>query len=209
MPGQSFILQHYAAKVEYSTSGWLDKNKDPLNENITDLLAASTEPFVASLFADYASDVEDVSLLKRPSIVKKGAFRTVAQRHKEQLSTLMARLHETQPHFVRCILPNEDKRPGRLDLELVLDQLRCNGVLEGIRICRAGFPNRLPFADFRARYEVLCPKAVPSGFIDGRHAAEKMLDVLMLSKNQYRIGTSKVFFRAGVVRVQRRAIFIP
>ncbi|KAI9018456.1 nonmuscle myosin heavy chain b [Hyaloraphidium curvatum] len=198
LPGQSFTLQHYAARVEYSTAGWLDKNKDPLNENITNLLAASSEPFVASMFADCVGDAEENFAVRR-SIVKKGAFRTVAQRHKEQLMTLMARLHETEPHFVRCILPNEDKKAGKLDTGLVLDQLRCNGVLEGIRICRAGFPNRLPFADFRGRYEVLCPRAIPSGFVDGRQAAERLLDGLLLAQNQYRLGTSKVFFRAGVL----------
>lgn len=153
---------------------------------------------MSSLFADCIADLEEIQTVKR-SIVKKGVFRTVAQRHKEQLGTLMARLNETQPHFVRCILPNETKKAGQLDSALVLDQLRCNGVLEGIRICRAGFPNRLPFADFRARYEVLSPKVIPPGFIDGRQAAEKLLDSLSLTANQYRLGSSKVFFRAGVV----------
>ncbi|KAK5295314.1 class II myosin, partial [Cryomyces antarcticus] len=129
---QGFMLTHYAADVEYSTEGWLEKNKDPLNDNITRLLAASTDKHVAHLFADCA-EVEDVPGATR-SRVKKGLFRTVAQRHKEQLSTLMAQLHSTHPHFVRCILPNHKKRPKQFSAPLVLDQLRCNGVLEGIRI---------------------------------------------------------------------------
>ncbi|KAJ3214245.1 hypothetical protein HK099_006953 [Clydaea vesicula] len=197
---QSFILTHYAGKVEYSTAGWLDKNKDPLNENVTRLLAHSSEKFIAELFSDYAAEPEDFNLKNaRAANVKKGAFRTVAQRHKEQLTSLLSQLYSTEPHFVRCIIPNEEKKPRKLNVNQVLDQLRCNGVLEGIRICRAGFPNRVIFSDFRQRYEVLTPETVPKGFMDGRKASQLILEKLNLDKNQYRIGNSKVFFRSGVV----------
>lgn len=191
-----FVLTHYAAEVEYSTESWLEKNKDPLNDNITRLLAASTDKHIANLFADCAdNDDETVAVRSR---VKKGLFRTVAQRHKEQLSSLMAQLHSTHPHFVRCILPNHKKRPKQFNNLLVLDQLRCNGVLEGIRIARTGFPNRLPFAEFRARYEVLC-KDMPKGYLEGQAAARIMLEKLQLDKALYRVGLTKVFFRAGVL----------
>lgn len=76
---------------------------------------------------------------------RKGMFRTVSQLYKEQLAKLMVTLRNTNPNFVRCIIPNHEKRAGKIDAPLVLDQLRCNGVLEGIRICRQGFPNRIPF----------------------------------------------------------------
>ena len=148
---QGFILKHYAGAVEYITVGWLDKNKDPLNSNVTNLLANSSNAFIASLFEDFAQGAEEVQTNTR-SILKKGAFRTVAQRHKEQLTSLMNQLMSTTPNFVRCIIPNEDKKPGKILAQLVLDQLRCNGVLEGIRICRQGFPNRILFAEFRQRY---------------------------------------------------------
>ncbi|GAB7354758.1 hypothetical protein MBLNU459_g5162t3 [Dothideomycetes sp. NU459] len=193
---QGFMLTHYAADVEYSTEGWLEKNKDPLNDNITRLLASSTNKHIAQLFADCA-DVEDDAGASR-SRVKKGLFRTVAQKHKENLSTLMNQLHSTHPHFVRCILPNHKKRPKQFSAPLVLDQLRCNGVLEGIRIARTGFPNRLPFAEFRARYEVLC-QTMPKGFIDGQAAAKLILEKLNLDPSWFRVGLTKVFFRAGVL----------
>ncbi|RPA82005.1 hypothetical protein BJ508DRAFT_103304 [Ascobolus immersus RN42] len=193
---QGFVLTHYAAEVEYVTEGWLEKNKDPLNDNITKLLAASRHAHIASLFADCAEEAEGQSTVK--SRVKKGLFRTVAQRHKEQLSSLMSQLNSTHPHFVRCIIPNHQKRPKRLHAPLVLDQLRCNGVLEGIRIARTGFPNRLPFAEFRNRYEVLTPK-MPKGYIEGQKACQLMLEQLDLDPSYYRVGLTKVFFRAGVL----------
>ncbi|BFZ61595.1 class II myosin [Saitoella coloradoensis] len=191
---QGFTLTHYAADVEYRTDGWLEKNKDPLNENITQLLAAAHEKHVAYLFQDSAVDTKT----ERSSRVKKGIFRTVAQRHKEQLTSLMNQLNSTQPHFVRCIVPNHEKKPRIFSGPLVLDQLRCNGVLEGIRIARTGFPNRLPFAEFRQRYEVLTP-GLPKGFIDGRKAAQLMLEKLDIDEASFRIGLTKVFFRAGVL----------
>uniref|UniRef100_A0A667ZP52 Myosin-9 n=1 Tax=Myripristis murdjan TaxID=586833 RepID=A0A667ZP52_9TELE len=130
---------------------------------------------------------------------RKGMFRTVGQLYKEQLSKLMATLRNTNPNFVRCIIPNHEKKAGKLDPHLVLDQLRCNGVLEGIRICRQGFPNRIVFQEFRQRYEILTPNAIPKGFMDGKQACVLMIKSLELDPNLYRIGQSKVFFRAGVL----------
>lgn len=193
---QGFILTHYAAEVEYSTEGWLEKNKDPLNDNLTRLLASSRDDHIASLFSDCVDESDELSSPRNR--VKKGLFRTVAQRHKEQLSTLMRQLHSTQPHFVRCILPNHKKKPKQFNAPLVLDQLRCNGVLEGIRIARTGFPNRLTFAEFRSRYEVLCEN-MPKGYLGGQEAARIMLDRLKMDPAVFRVGLTKVFFRAGVL----------
>jgi myosin protein heavy chain len=96
-------------------------------------------------------------------------------------------------------VPNNNKKPGRVDVPLILDQLRCNGVLEGIRIARLGYPNRLPFVEFRQRYEVLSPGIIPRGYMDGRKACLRMVDALELDKSLYRVGTSKIFFKAGVL----------
>ncbi|XP_062848553.1 myosin-10 [Trichomycterus rosablanca] len=130
---------------------------------------------------------------------KKGMFRTVGQLYKESLTKLMATLRNTNPNFLRCIIPNHEKRAGKLNPHLVLDQLRCNGVLEGIRICRQGFPNRIPFQEFRQRYEILTPNAIPRTFMDGKQASELMIRALELDGNLFRVGQSKVFFRAGVL----------
>ncbi|KAG2183466.1 hypothetical protein INT43_006472 [Umbelopsis isabellina] len=204
---QGFILNHYAANVEYATEGWLDKNKDPLNETVARLLARSSEKYMSSLFLDYSTD-EQVSEPSAGSSNKfrsikarKGAgfLRTVAQRHKEQLNSLVRTLYDTQPHFIRCIVPNPENKPSKFSALLVLDQLRCNGVLEGIRIQRKGYPNRLSFADFRKRYEIICPGKMAPGFIDGHKTAQIILDEAQLDESTYKIGLSKVFFKADIM----------
>jgi len=189
--GGDFILHHYAGSVGYSVAGWLEKNKDPINEHTAQLFSKATTALVSQLFADYNPD----SGGRR----KGSAFQTVSYRHKEQLKNLMSTLHSTSPHFVRCIIPNEKKEPGLIDGQLVLHQLRCNGVLEGIRICRKGFPSRMLFNDFRQRYQILAASAIPAGFVDGKVAAEKLIEALQLDESEFRIGNTKVFFRAGIV----------
>lgn len=195
---QGFVLTHYAADVEYSTEGWLDKNKDPLNANVIELLVESSDAHVRCLFQEEAKEAaKEASARGGKAGGKKGMFRTVAQKHKEQLNSLMTRLQATHPHFVRCIIPNHKKQPQSLDSVLVLDQLRCNGVLEGIRIARSGFPNRLPFSDFKSRYQVLVP--MPQGFMDGQKACQHILSGLKMDTNLYRVGLTKVFFKSGVL----------
>uniref|UniRef100_A0A8B9BR68 Myosin heavy chain 6 n=1 Tax=Anser brachyrhynchus TaxID=132585 RepID=A0A8B9BR68_9AVES len=189
-----FELLHYAGAVPYNIIGWLEKNKDPLNETVVGIFQKSSNKLLASLFESYVgADSEK----KR----KKGAsFQTVSSLHKENLNKLMTNLRSTAPHFVRCIIPNESKTPGEMDAFLVLHQLRCNGVLEGIRICRKGFPNRVLYADFKQRYRILNPGAIPEDkFVDSRKAAEKLLASLDIDHNQYRFGHTKVFFKAGLL----------
>lgn len=195
--GQGFIVQHYASIVEYQTDGRLETNKGPLNDKVARVIAGSSERYVSQLFREYGGTQDLSGFVKKR--VKRGAFRTAAQHHKEQLSSLMTQLQATRPHFVRCIVPDNFKKPGRIDIPLVLDQLRCNGVLEGIRIVRPGYPNRLPFAEFRQRYEVLTPGILPPGYMDGQKACARMVDALDFDPAVFKIGTSKVFFRAGVL----------
>ncbi|RVE69110.1 hypothetical protein OJAV_G00074670 [Oryzias javanicus] len=201
-----FCIIHYAGRVDYKADEWLMKNMDPLNDNVATLLHQSADKFVAELWKDVDRIVglDQVAGMNETAFgaaykTKKGMFRTVGQLYKEQLSKLMATLRNTNPNFVRCIIPNHEKRAGKLDPHLVLDQLRCNGVLEGIRICRQGFPNRIVFQEFRQRYEILTPNAIPKGFMDGKQACERMIQALELDGNLFRIGQSKIFFRAGVL----------
>nr|XP_015809830.2 myosin-9 [Nothobranchius furzeri] len=200
-----FCILHYAGKVDYKADEWLMKNMDPLNESVASLLNQSTDKFTADLWRDmdHIVGLDKVAGMSDSAHgafkTRKGMFRTVGQLYKEQLGNLMTTLRNTNPNFVRCIIPNHEKKAGKLDPHLVLDQLKCNGVLEGIRICRQGFPNRVVFQEFRQRYEILTPSAIPKGFMDGKQACVRMVKALELDPNLYRIGQSKVFFRAGVL----------
>ncbi|KAJ8005604.1 hypothetical protein DPEC_G00119660 [Dallia pectoralis] len=132
-----FSLVHYAGTVDYNITGWLEKNKDPLNDSVIQLYGKSSVKLLATLYVAAPVETEASS--------KKGA------KKRENLGKLMPNLRSTHPHFVRCLIPNESKTPGLMENFLVIRQLRCNGVLEGIRICRKGFPSRIIYADFKQR----------------------------------------------------------
>uniref|UniRef100_A0A3B3WDN6 Myosin heavy chain 6 n=2 Tax=Poecilia mexicana TaxID=48701 RepID=A0A3B3WDN6_9TELE len=197
-PEAHFSLIHYAGTVDYNIGNWLEKNKDPLNETVVGLYQKSNLKLLSMLFAGYAGADSGGKGGKK----KGSSFQTVSALHRENLNKLMTNLRSTHPHFVRCIIPNETKTPGAMENPLVMHQLRCNGVLEGIRICRKGFPNRIQYGDFKQRYRILNPSAIPEGqFIDNKKAAEKLLGSLDIDHEQYKLGHTKVFFKAGLLGV--------
>ncbi|GBL77558.1 Myosin heavy chain, muscle [Araneus ventricosus] len=203
-PGQQeahFAIAHYAGTVPYNITGWLEKNKDPVNDTVVDQCKKGSNKLLQEIFEDHPGlgGGDDKKGGGGGGRKKGSGFQTVSGLYREQLNRLMASLHSTQPHFVRCIIPNELKQPGVIDAGLVMHQLTCNGVLEGIRICRKGFPNRMIYPDFKQRYTILAASAVPKGFVDAKKVAEAVLEAIQLDKNDYRLGNTKVFFRAGVL----------
>ncbi|XP_069962498.1 myosin heavy chain, muscle isoform X10 [Bactrocera oleae] len=200
-PGQQaahFAIGHYAGVVAYNITGWLEKNKDPLNDTVVDQFKKSQNKLLIEIFADHAGQSGGAEQSKGGRGKKGGGFATVSSAYKEQLNSLMTTLRSTQPHFVRCIIPNEMKQPGLVDAHLVMHQLTCNGVLEGIRICRKGFPNRMVYSDFKQRYQILNPRGI-KGLEDPKKASKILIESTELDEDQYRLGNTKVFFRAGVL----------
>ncbi|XP_039753052.1 myosin heavy chain, muscle isoform X5 [Pararge aegeria] len=197
-----FAIGHYAGNVGYNITGWLEKNKDPLNDTVVDQFKKGQNKLLVEIFADHPgqSGGADAGGGKGAGSkrTKGSAFQTVSSLYREQLNNLMTTLRSTQPHFVRCIIPNELKQAGLIDSHLVMHQLTCNGVLEGIRICRKGFPNRMVYPDFKLRYMILAP-AIMQAEKDPKEAARKCLEAVELDPESYRIGHTKVFFRAGVL----------
>uniref|UniRef100_A0A8P4G0T6 Myosin heavy chain, fast skeletal muscle n=1 Tax=Dicentrarchus labrax TaxID=13489 RepID=A0A8P4G0T6_DICLA len=192
-----FSLVHYAGTVDYNIGGWLDKNKDPLNDSVVQLYQKSSVKLLGAL---YPPVVEEAG--KKGGKKKGGSMQTVSSQFRENLGKLMTNLRSTHPHFVRCLIPNESKTPGLMENFLVIHQLRCNGVLEGIRICRKGFPSRIPYADFKQRYKVLNASVIPEGqFIDNKKASEKLLGSIDVNHDEYKFGHTKVFFKAGLLGV--------
>ncbi|KAL0993351.1 hypothetical protein UPYG_G00106490 [Umbra pygmaea] len=193
-----FSLIHYAGTVDYNIGGWLEKNKDPLNDTVVQLYQKAGLKLLSQLFATFV--LVDSDRIHKGAKKKGSSFQTVSALFRENLNKLMTNLRSTHPHFVRCIIPNETKTPGVMQHNLVLHQLRCNGVLEGIRICRKGFPSRIVYADFKQRYRILNASAIPEGqFIDSKTASEKLLCSIDVDHAQYKFGYTKVFFKAGLL----------
>merc|ERR1719283_638034 len=132
---------------------------------------------------------------------KKGkGGKTVSSYFKGQLDDLMTTLYKTEPHFIRCVVPNTHKQPGGVEPDLVMHQYQCNGVLAGIAICRAGFPNKMLYPEFKSRYNILGASLVAKAKND-KAAAGAVLDLIKLPKEKFRLGHTKVFFRAGILGV--------
>jgi len=201
-PGQAeahFAIGHYAGTVPYNITGWLEKNKDPLNDTVVDQFKKGTNQLIQTIFADHPGQSGGGDAGGKGGRGKKGGgFSTVSSAYREQLNGLMKTLHATQPHFIRCIIPNEFKQSGVIDCHLVMHQLTCNGVLEGIRICRKGFPNRMVYPDFKHRYTILAP-AIAKKEADPKKACAGVLEKIQLDTDLYRLGNTKVFFKAGTL----------
>lgn len=187
-----FILKHYAGDVEYNVDGWLSKNKDPLNDDLLLTLSKSSNSLISSFFGN--DDNQSSNLSK--------SFSTTSYRHREQQISLLNQLSLSHPHFVRCIIPNINKAAKQFDRSLILEQLRCNGVLEGIRIAREGYPNRILFKEFYQRYNLLADQKdydFNINNINYKRQSEIILSCLHIDPSLFKIGITKLFFKAGVL----------
>merc|ERR1719312_560184 len=196
-PDAHFAVIHYAATVSYNLTSWLEKNKAPLNDTIVEMIKNGSNSLAIQCFADHPGQP-----LETPKDdggrKKKGGGKTVSSYFKGQLDDLMTTLYKTEPHFIRCVVPNTHKIPGGVESGLVMHQYQCNGVLAGIAICRAGFPKKMTYPEFKARYNILAAKLVAKAKND-KAAAGAVLIFIQLDKEKYRCGHTKVFFRAGIL----------
>merc|ERR1719376_1864541 len=191
-PEAHFELVHYAGTVGYNVTGWLFKNKDPVNEAVVNMMQEAENAVVNIVFQE-----KDTGEKKKGS-----ALMTISAGHRESLAKLMNNLHSTHPHFVRCIIPNEIKKSGHSDSPLIMHQLTCNGVLEGIRICQLGLPNKVMYPDFLVRYSITAPKLFNDlAAKDPKKCANDSLLLVGMDKDHFRCGHTKVMFRAGKLAV--------
>merc|ERR1712168_1663213 len=191
---------HYAGVVNYNITGWLEKNKDPLNDTVADQLKKGSNELLVQLFANHpgqSAPAEEKGKGGKGGKKKAGGFKTVSSGYRDQLNNLLTTLNATDPHFIRCIVPNETKSPGVVYAALIMHQLTCNGVLEGIRICQLGLPNRMLYADFKQRYKILGAQFFSK--MGDQEAVKATFDDVGLDAEKYRVGKTKVFFRAGVL----------
>ncbi|KAK7245275.1 hypothetical protein RIF29_40114 [Crotalaria pallida] len=178
-----FTICHYAGDVTYQTDFFLDKNKDYVVAEHQALLYASKCPFVSSLFLPSPEESS-----------KQSKFSSIGSRFKQQLQALLETLSATEPHYIRCVKPNNLLKPAIFENKNVLQQLRCGGVMEAIRISCAGFPTRKTFDEFVDRFSLLAPEVL-DGSTDEVAACKRILENVGLEG--YQIGKTKVFLRAG------------
>ncbi|XP_014513933.1 myosin-11 isoform X2 [Vigna radiata var. radiata] len=178
-----FTIAHYAGEVLYQSDQFLDKNKDYVVPEHQDLLSASKCSFVSGLFPPLPEETS-----------KSSKFSSIGSRFKLQLQSLMDTLNSTEPHYIRCVKPNNLLKPAIFENVNIMQQLRCGGVLEAIRISCAGYPTRRAFFEFINRFGILAPETIEAN-CDEKTACQKILEKMELKG--YQIGKTKVFLRAG------------
>uniref|UniRef100_A0A6J0SQ08 Unconventional myosin-X n=1 Tax=Pogona vitticeps TaxID=103695 RepID=A0A6J0SQ08_9SAUR len=188
----NFGVKHYAGEVQYDVRGILEKNRDTFRDDLLNLLRESSLDFIYDLF-EHISSRSSQDTLKCGS---KHRRPTVSLQFKDSLHSLMATLSTSNPFFVRCIKPNMQKMPDQFDQNVVLNQLRYSGMLETVRIRRAGFPVRRPFQDFHKRYRVLMRNLTLPEDIKGKCSA--LLQLYDSTNTEWQLGKSKVFIRESL-----------
>nr|XP_005173732.1 unconventional myosin-Va isoform X6 [Danio rerio]XP_021329008.1 unconventional myosin-Va isoform X6 [Danio rerio] len=213
MSNKAFIIQHFADKVEYQCDGFLEKNKDTVNEEQINVLKASKKfDLLVELFHDEEKATSPTGAAPGPggrtrlsvkpdkgksSQASKEHKKTVGLQFRNSLQLLMETLNATTPHYVRCIKPNDYKHAFTFDPKRAVQQLRACGVLETIRISAAGFPSRWTYQEFFSRYRVLMKQK--DVLTDKKMTCKNVLEKLVQDPDKYQFGKTKIFFRAGQV----------
>ncbi|XP_070828025.1 unconventional myosin-Va isoform X1 [Chaetodon trifascialis] len=211
MSNRAFIIQHFADKVEYQCDGFLEKNKDTVNEEQINVLKASKFDLLVELFQDEEKATSPTGQVpgtggrtrlsvkpdKSRQKSSKEHKKTVGCQFRNSLQMLMETLNATTPHYVRCIKPNDFKMAFSFDPKRAVQQLRACGVLETIRISAAGFPSRWTYQEFFSRYRVLMKQkdVLP----DKKLTCKNVMEKLVQDQDKYQFGKTKIFFRAGQV----------
>ncbi|XP_054652143.1 unconventional myosin-X isoform X2 [Dunckerocampus dactyliophorus] len=186
-----FGIKHYAGEVLYDVKGILEKNRDTFRDDILTMLKDSRLDFIYDLFEKVGS---------RNNEEKMGTARrkpTVSSQFRDSLHALMATLSASNPFFIRCIKPNMEKNPNVFDPEVVLNQLRYSGMLETVKIRRAGFPVRRTFKDFFLRYKIISKeKAAAAG--DDKKRSTDLLIRYDKTKKEWQLGKTKVFMKESL-----------
>ncbi|KAG1940716.1 unconventional myosin-VIIa-like [Pimephales promelas] len=195
-----FGIQHFAGVVNYETKGFLEKNRDSLHSDIIQLVHSSKNKFIKQIFqADVAmflcGYLEPTASLQKGMETRKRSP-TLSSQFKRSLELLMRTLSVCQPFFVRCIKPNELKKPMMFDSGLCVRQLRYSGMMETIRIRRAGYPIRYTFAEFVDRYRVLMPGVKPAFKQEDLRGTSQRIVVSVLQKaDDWQMGKTKIFLK--------------
>ncbi|XP_077473442.1 unconventional myosin-X isoform X1 [Stigmatopora argus] len=187
-----FGIKHYAGEVLYDARGILQKNRDTFRDDILFILKDSRVDFIYDLF-------ERVGSRNGEETMKMGTARrkpTVSSQFRESLHSLMATLSASNPFFVRCIKPNMAKKANQFDPDVVLNQLKYSGMLETVKIRKAGYPVRRSFKDFYNRYKTILKKRIQT-----EHEKDSCVELLKscdCTKEEWQLGKTKVFLKEAL-----------
>eukprot|EP00516_Mucochytrium_quahogii_P004899 CAMPEP_0203750560 /NCGR_PEP_ID=MMETSP0098-20131031/4778_1 /ASSEMBLY_ACC=CAM_ASM_000208 /TAXON_ID=96639 /ORGANISM=" , Strain NY0313808BC1" /LENGTH=1960 /DNA_ID=CAMNT_0050639919 /DNA_START=298 /DNA_END=6177 /DNA_ORIENTATION=+ len=187
---KSFVIVHYAGDVIYNVTGFLDKNKDLLHEDLHGCVQISKNAVLAKLFEPEAVNVED-NRRSRSSASRSKNRKTLGHKFKDQLQTLMETLNATNPHFIRCVKPNAEKVGDLFTSPMVLSQLRYAGLLQVCRIRQLGYPVRQPYSYFVKRYGPICGAKAT----DVNTLCSQLEQKEALVAGDWQVGKTKVFLR--------------
>ncbi|ETO69494.1 hypothetical protein F444_13936 [Phytophthora nicotianae P1976] len=205
-----FAIHHYAGTVKYEAMGFLEKHKDALLSDLSDLMCGSHEAFPQMLFKVKAEmEAAAAAELKRSSSGRKtggaGGDKTVGMQFKQSLNSLMTNINETNVNYIRCIKPNSVKSSTVLEDKMVANQLRCAGVIEAICIARAGYPNRLLHAEFAEQFDIFLKEKEQNQLKDEpeKYGAPFCRDLVKQFKlempEEYQMGVTKIYLQKGVL----------
>jgi myosin heavy subunit len=198
-----FSIEHFAGRVPYDTAGFLDKNMDSVPEDVAAVLGSSEDSFTALVIAVGSPSKEELAAEAEKAASSGGRPKggsggkkkqlTLGAKFKAQLASLMDTLGKTDPHFVRCIKPNDQQKPQIFEAPKVQFQLRCNGLMEVCQIRQVGYPVRLGFEDFYAKYKHLGPD--DGSITDTDSLCVHLNSLGALQRDQWAKGKSKIFLR--------------
>ncbi|XP_077576442.1 myosin IEb isoform X2 [Stigmatopora nigra] len=181
---KGFVVHHYAGKVSYDVSGFCERNRDVLFNDIIELMQGSEFPFIRALFPE------------NPNGDKRGRPTTAGSKIKKQANALVGTLMKCTPHYIRCIKPNETKRPRDWEEKRVRHQVEYLGLRENIRVRRAGYAYRRLFHKFLQRYAILTRETWPVWSGEPRRGVLHLLGSVNMDEDQFQLGQSKVFIKA-------------
>ncbi|XP_018419003.1 PREDICTED: unconventional myosin-VIIb [Nanorana parkeri] len=199
-----FGITHFAGLVQYETEGFLDKNRDLLSTDFILMVHSSTNKFLKQVF-QLDKNVNNSSI--RGIIRNSGlngqkisdtnkSLPTLGGQFKQSLEQLMKILGNCQPYFVRCIKPNNLKKPLLFDRELIIRQLRYSGMMETIRIRKAGYPIRYSFSDFFHRFRVLMPLGSQNRKkLDHQACSVDICEAVIGKHEEWKVGKTKLFLK--------------
>lgn len=183
----AFTIQHYAGHVTYEANGFCERNRDEIAKDLLILIQTTTDPFLAQLFPDDPNPTDKHGRKKKQA--------TAGGKIRSQANLLVDTLMKCQPHYIRCLKPNETKKPKDWDSDRCKHQVVYLGLKENVRVRRAGFAFRRLFDKFLWRYSILTPETFPRWDGDARAGCLHILESVMMDEDQYQMGNTKIFIK--------------